>query len=328
MSPNTIYTLYEVTNQTKKILSTYPDDSDEIILNGHYIHLFMKLNDKHLETKEEYDEFQKVMNDIMVQPLETLNEKQRTIRNFYNNDIKVKYDLLPNYDLCRWSVDLLRFKNLKRLHLSYLYLYEVKNIHYGILMINIESSFLHQFSFIMPPKGAEMNGLERILCASSMRKCVKKICGLPSSLNFLSLINNQLTKLPQLQHTSLVYLNFTNNNISTLPFLPDSIQTLCFNYNKIINIPNFPKSLKHLECSWNRIHFFTSPMSKDIKTIICDNNQIYQLPCLSELHNLKTLSCNSNVITELPPLPGLIEYINFSDNPIQIFVPFPFSLIE
>jgi len=238
------------------------------------------------------------MNDIILKPLETLNEKQRTIRNFYNYYIKVKYDLLPNYDLCRWSVDLLRFKNLKRLHLSHLYLFEVKNIHYGILMINIENSFL------------------------------KKICGLPSSLNYLSCINNELTKLPQLQHMALVYLNFTNNNISTLPFLPDSIQTLCFNYNKIINIPNFPKSLKHLECSWNRIHFFTTPISKDIKTIICDNNQIYQLPCLSELHNLKTLSCNSNVITELPPLPGLIEYINYSNNPIQIFVPFPFSLIE
>lgn len=295
MSPTSIYTLYEVTNQAKKILSTYPDDSEEIILNGHYIHLFMKMNDKHLETKKEYDEFQKVMNDIILKPLETLNEKQRIIRNFYNDYIKVT---IPNYDLCRWSVDLLRFKHLKRLHLSYLYLYEVKNIHYGILMINIENSFL------------------------------KKICGLPSSLNYLSCINNELTKLPHLQHMVLVYLNFTNNNISTLPFLPDSIQTLCFNYNKIINIPNFPKYLKHLECSWNRIHFFNTPISKDIKTIICDNNQIYQLPCLSELHNLKTLSCNSNVITELPPLPGLIEYINYSNNPIQIFVPFPFSLIE
>jgi hypothetical protein len=31
-------------------------------------------------------------------------------------------------------------------------------------------SILHQFSFNMPPLGAEMNELERLLCASSMRK--------------------------------------------------------------------------------------------------------------------------------------------------------------
>lgn len=35
------------------------------------------------------------------------------------------------------------------------------------------SEDLHQFSFNIPPSGAEMNGLERILCASSMRKGVK-----------------------------------------------------------------------------------------------------------------------------------------------------------
>jgi len=34
--------------------------------------------------------------------------------------------------------------------------------------------FLHQFSFNVPQEGAEMNGLERLLCASSMRKGVKK----------------------------------------------------------------------------------------------------------------------------------------------------------
>jgi len=33
--------------------------------------------------------------------------------------------------------------------------------------------FVHQFSFNMPPSGAEMNELDRLLCASSMRKGVK-----------------------------------------------------------------------------------------------------------------------------------------------------------
>jgi hypothetical protein len=33
---------------------------------------------------------------------------------------------------------------------------------------------VQQFSSDVPQKGAEMNGLERLLCASSMRKCVKE----------------------------------------------------------------------------------------------------------------------------------------------------------
>lgn len=35
-------------------------------------------------------------------------------------------------------------------------------------------NLLHQFSFNMPPSGAEMNGLDRLLCASSMQKGVKE----------------------------------------------------------------------------------------------------------------------------------------------------------
>ena len=139
--------------------------------------------------------------------------------------------------------------------------------------------------------------------------------------------NNQLIKLPKINHTNLIILSFKNNNIYQMPILPDSIKDLIFSNNQIMNIPNFPKCLKYLECSWNRLHNLNG-MPKNIRTIICDHNDIVKLPCLSNLHFLNTLICNSNEIMELPPLPGLIDYINFSDNPITIFVPFPFSLIE
>ena len=36
------------------------------------------------------------------------------------------------------------------------------------------SHVLHQFSFNMPSSGAEMTGLDRLLCASSIRKGGKK----------------------------------------------------------------------------------------------------------------------------------------------------------
>ena len=49
-------------------------------------------------------------------------------------------------------------------------IYETENIY-----SYWENIFLHQFSFNVPQKGAEMNGLEQLLCASSMRKGVKEI---------------------------------------------------------------------------------------------------------------------------------------------------------
>jgi drug/metabolite transporter (DMT)-like permease len=44
---------------------------------------------------------------------------------------------------------------------------------FGAIILSVY--FLHQFSFNLPPKGAEMNGLERLLFASNMRKGVKNI---------------------------------------------------------------------------------------------------------------------------------------------------------
>jgi Leucine-rich repeat (LRR) protein len=300
-SPITIYTLYEITNQAKSILNTYPDDATQIILYGEYIYLNMKMNGTSLETKQQYEDFQKTIKKIINkqygQSLEETAESQHLIYNFYKEFIQISYDVIPKFDSCRWTLDLARFKNLKLIHLNYLYLYEIKNIPNGVNTFVVRNSFL------------------------------KKIENIPNSLQQFCCNNNQLTKLPSFQNTNLKLLNFSNNQISSLCSLPDSVEFLCFNNNKIVNIPNFPKSLKHLECSWNKICNLEC-ISKNIHTMIVDHNQIYQLPCLSDLHFLKTLICNSNHIRELPPLPGLIEYIDYSENPIKIFVPFPFSIIE
>ena len=296
MAPKTIYVLYYITNKAKEILQTYQNDSEEIIIHGHYIYLYSQLNpDDHLDTKEKYDKFQKNIQIILNEPFDASIELHTTIRNsfeyFFKNDI-----IVPNYDSCRWTIDLGRFTSLKTIQISNLYLYQVNNIPNGLTEFNIQYCYL------------------------------RKIENLPSSLKYLYCNDNELTRLPHVQHTNLVEISFKNNTIYQMPNLPDCLKELIFNNNKIMNIPNFPESLKYLECSWNRIHNLKS-IPKGIHTIICDHNDIIKLPCLSILHFLKTLICNSNEIAEMPPLPGLIEYIDYSDNPINTFVPFPHSLI-
>lgn len=295
MSQLSIYTLYDVTNQAKQILNTYPNDTEEIIIHGLYIYLHSKIVKVPLTTNIQYNNFYNNMINHIQAPFDPSNEIQITIRRSCN-EYFISNNLIPTYDSCRWKIDLGRFTSLKTIIISYLYLDEVINIPDGLVEMNIQYCFLKKLNYI------------------------------PSSLKFLYCNDNQLTRLQNLQHTNLVELSFKNNNIYQMPNLPDSIKELVFNNNQIINIPNFPKSLKYLECSWNRIHKLIN-LPKGIHTIICDHNDIIKLPCLTDLYFLKTLICNSNEIVELPPLPGLIEYIDYTDNPINIFVPFPHSLI-
>ena len=295
MAPLSIYTLYDITNQAKQILNTYPNDSEEIIIHGLYIYLHSKIVKAPLTTNIEYNNFyNNIINHIQA-PFDPSNEIQIAIRKSCD-DYFMSNHLIPTYDSCRWKIDLGKFTCLKTIKISYLYLDEVINIPDGLIEMNIQYCFL------------------------------KKLNDLPTSLQILYCNDNQLTRLPHLQHTNLVELYFKNNNVYQMPHLPNSIKELVFNKNQIINIPNFPKSLKYLECSWNRIHNLNN-LPKNINTIICDHNDIVKLPCLSGLNFLKTLVCNSNEISEMPPLPGLIEYIDYSDNPINLFVPFPHSLI-
>jgi Leucine-rich repeat (LRR) protein len=298
MSPINIYTLYEINNQAIQIINTYEDYTKEIIINGDTIFLYFQLNNNEkIITKEKYYIFLEYISNILREKNDISNKILNIIKRTHDYFFEFYNKSILNYDKCRLTIDLGKFKKLEKIKLVNLYLYELKNIPSTVDTIDVEYCHL------------------------------KKIEKVPCSLKYFYCNNNEITKLPILKDTILEVLDFKNNNVYSIPYLPNTIKYLIFNNNHIINIPNFPLSLKYLECSRNNIDNIDS-IPKDINTIICDHNNIYKLPCLSKLSFLKTLLCNSNYIKELPPLPGLIDYINFSDNPISIFVPFPFSLIE
>jgi len=108
-----------------------------------------------------------------------------------------------------------------------------------------------------------------------------KIIGLDCS-------NNNLTNLPELPE-SLTHLYCYNNNLTSLPKLPKSLIKLwCFNNNST-SLPELPKSLTHL---------------------FCVNNNLKRLPELPE--SLRFLHCyNNNLPIQLNKLPQetMKEYI-------------------
>jgi Leucine-rich repeat (LRR) protein len=160
----------------------------------------------------------------------------------------------------------------------------------------------------------------------SVNTFLKKIGELPNGLKRLICDNNSLERLPPLQDTHLEVLSFSSNLVSTIPSFPSTLKQLIFNNNNVITVPNLPKNLQHLECGMNSIREL-SHLPDNLIMLVCPHNFIVKLPRVSSLYFLKTIICNSNNITEIPPLPGLIEYFDYSDNPIEIFVPFPSSLI-
>lgn len=299
MGVPSIYTLYEITNLAKQLLDKYPDDAEEISIQGHIIYLYTQINEKSIYTSsiEEFTNFNREIlhlsenkTDYLNYSFEKLNELCESYHKMIDNSRFI------NYNSCRWKINLERFKHLKRFYISNLYLSDIINIPQSLVYLISINTFL------------------------------KKIGDLPSGLKHLVCRNNILEKLPNLQHTSLELLSFSTNMISIIPNLPNTLKSLTFNNNNVTTIPNLPKNLQRLECSMNKIRILND-LPYNLVILICSHNYITKLPCLSSLHFLNYINCKSNNITEIPPLPGLIEYLDYSDNPIEIFVPFPSSLI-
>jgi len=114
------------------------------------------------------------------------------------------------------------------------------------------------------------------------------------NLKELNCSNNQLTSLPTLPQ-NLQILFCTNNQLTSLPTLPQNLQTLyCYN-NQLTSLEGLPQNLKELNCSNNKIKFMTLP--KKLIFLICYKNQLTSLPALPQ--NIRLFDCNDNPINEI-----------------------------
>ena len=294
-----VYTLYEITNLSKCILDKYPENNEEINIQGHLLYLYTQIKKGSVEdiSIEEWRDFTKEMINVFENTGDYSNPSYNELCEIRESYYKmIENSRFINYNSCRWSINLGRFKSLKKIYISNLYLMNI---------INIPRSLTHLIS---------------------INTFLKKIGDLPQGLKQMVCNNNNLERLPSLNHTNLQLLCFSSNQISTIPQLPNTLNCLIFNNNIVTTLPNIPNNVQHIECNMNHIRQLNH-LPENLVTLMCSHNFILKLPCLSSLYFLKTLVINSNIISELPPLPGLVEYLDYSDNPIDIFVPFPSSLI-
>lgn len=122
----------------------------------------------------------------------------------------------------------------------------------------------------------------------------------------------------------LIDFNCTDNSITSLPRLANTIKNLNINRNLISNITSLPDSLINLHCGGNPLTNLPTLPSK-LKLIGIFATQISTFPPLP--NSLEYLSCPDNQITSLPPLPNSLIYLLCQLNQLSSLPIMPTSLV-
>ncbi|PDH46504.1 MAG: hypothetical protein CND86_04905 [Bacteroidetes bacterium MED-G21] len=165
-----------------------------------------------------------------------------------------------------------------------------------------------------------------------------------TNLESLSCKNNNLTSIPDLPN-QLETLNLRSNNISqisplpqsvldvdlrnnslvTVPEFPNQIQTLKLCFNNFSNIPNLPDSLRVLYFAYNNLVGLPT-LPSSTEQVLCYNNQIEYIEFIPE--SIEIFRVQNNNIIILPDIPSGIQTLDVSNNPIECVNSFPIHLEE
>jgi Leucine-rich repeat (LRR) protein len=138
---------------------------------------------------------------------------------------------------------------------------------------------------------------------------------LPPKLTRLYCYDNQLSSLPELPN-HLIHLHCWNNKLSSLPELPNTLTHLsCFD-NQLSSLPELPNTLTYLDCSFNQLSSLPK-LPNALTQLYCYNNQLLSLPKLP--NTLTHLECNDNQLLSLPELPNTLIHLKCFHNPFNIW---------
>ena len=142
--------------------------------------------------------------------------------------------------------------------------------------------------------------------------------------------NNHLTALPTLPET-LQRLFCGYNRLTSLPTLPENLESIVCNHNRLTALSTLPENLEYLRCNRNLLRklpefnyrlrelycgmnqLVTLPVLNNcLERLKCDNNQLTRLPKLND--NLRTLACYNNQLTHLPELNNWLKELYCHEN--------------
>ena len=95
---------------------------------------------------------------------------------------------------------------------------------------------------------------------------------LSENIEEIDVSKKKLTYLPDLsKFKKLKTLCCVDNQLVTLPLLPNSLEILCCNDNKLVSLPPLPNSLKLLYCNNNQLTSLP-PLPNSLEILFCKNN--------------------------------------------------------
>ncbi len=116
----------------------------------------------------------------------------------------------------------------------------------------------------------------------------------------------------------LKHLVCAHNNLTSLPNLPNTLDTLECYVNKITSISSLPNSLRVLSCSQNSLTSLPK-LPDSLRVLDLWQNNLTSLPILPD--SLMFLECSYNYLTSLPNIPISLKQLNCTYNPNLFCLP-------
>jgi len=141
--------------------------------------------------------------------------------------------------------------------------------------------------------------LSKIITTTAIQKMPqfnieKYLYSLPENTTHIDISCRGIYELSDItRFTNLQYLDCDDNNLTSLPTLPESLIYLSCNRNKIRSLPKLPSNLRHLYCADNKL------------------TSLPELPA-----NLEHFHCQHNKLNSMPFLPKSISSFGYCFNPI------------
>ena len=147
-------------------------------------------------------------------------------------------------------------------------------------------------------------------------------CAGITSATFLDVSWRNIANLSGIEYfTSLQTLYCYYNQLTSLPALPASLQTLVCNDNLLgayLPTITLPASLQQLDCSANQLTSLPA-LPASLTLLVCANNQLTNLPALPA--SLQVFWCSSNQLTSLPALPASLQELQCYSNLLGAYLP-------
>jgi Leucine-rich repeat (LRR) protein len=147
---------------------------------------------------------------------------------------------------------------------------------------------------------------------------------LPDNTTQIDISYKNVCYLPDItRFTLLEILYCDDNNLISLPPLPESLRLLSCLHNKLRSLPPLPQTLEYLLCSYNPLPSLP-PLPPNLLHVYCDKTGLTYLPPLPP--NLLHLYCVGNNLTSLPALPSTLQQLYCSHNKLTSMPTLPQSI--